>query len=130
MDAKFDVSLDEMDFSTTQSQLPKPNQDGSTFSKKKKRFLMEGMWVTSDNNPASMVELLEWLNSVPLGLGGTCVRQKKVDDSKGKRVVGGTGVEKKGMRRPIDYFMSNEGLKCITTKEKDEGLEVSWSLVE
>ncbi|MBA0576622.1 hypothetical protein Golob_006909 [Gossypium lobatum] len=29
-----------MDVSTTQSQLLKPNQDGSTFSKKKKRFLM------------------------------------------------------------------------------------------
>ncbi|MBA0796736.1 hypothetical protein Gohar_007479, partial [Gossypium harknessii] len=41
MDKKFDVSLDEMDFSATQLQSPKPNQDGSTFSKKKKRFLME-----------------------------------------------------------------------------------------
>ncbi|MBA0787592.1 hypothetical protein Gotri_025855, partial [Gossypium trilobum] len=28
-----------MDVSTTQSQPLKPNQDGSTFSKKKKRFL-------------------------------------------------------------------------------------------
>ncbi|MBA0770388.1 hypothetical protein Gotri_019033 [Gossypium trilobum] len=37
-----DVSLDEMDVSATQSQLKKPNQDGSTSSKKKpKRFLME-----------------------------------------------------------------------------------------
>ncbi|KHG03937.1 Transcriptional repressor TUP1 [Gossypium arboreum] len=32
-----DVSLDQMDFSTTQSQLSKPNKDGSTFSKKKKK---------------------------------------------------------------------------------------------
>ncbi|MBA0763876.1 hypothetical protein Gotri_013274, partial [Gossypium trilobum] len=39
MDTKFDVSLDEMDFSATQLQSPKPNQDGSTFSKKKKIFL-------------------------------------------------------------------------------------------
>ncbi|MBA0614908.1 hypothetical protein Godav_015135, partial [Gossypium davidsonii] len=31
-----DVSLDEMDVSATQSQLLKPNQDDSTFSKKKK----------------------------------------------------------------------------------------------
>ncbi|MBA0617443.1 hypothetical protein Godav_026890 [Gossypium davidsonii] len=30
-----------MDVSATQSQPSKPNQDGSTFSKKKKRFLME-----------------------------------------------------------------------------------------
>ncbi|MBA0664119.1 hypothetical protein Goklo_004169, partial [Gossypium klotzschianum] len=29
------VSLDKMDVSTTQSQLSKPNQDGSTFSKRK-----------------------------------------------------------------------------------------------
>ncbi|MBA0860478.1 hypothetical protein Goshw_018016, partial [Gossypium schwendimanii] len=37
-----DVSLDEMDVSATQSQSKKPNQDGSTSSKKKqKRFLME-----------------------------------------------------------------------------------------
>ncbi|MBA0723025.1 hypothetical protein Golax_003644 [Gossypium laxum] len=37
-----DVSLDEMDVSATQSQLSKPHQDGSTFSKKKrKRFMME-----------------------------------------------------------------------------------------
>ncbi|MBA0560085.1 hypothetical protein Golob_017009, partial [Gossypium lobatum] len=36
------VSLNEMDVSATQSQPSKPNQDGSTFSKKKKkRFLME-----------------------------------------------------------------------------------------
>ncbi|MFQ6631130.1 hypothetical protein Gotur_009844 [Gossypium turneri] len=33
-----DVSLDEMDVSATQSQLLKPNQDDSTFSKKKKDF--------------------------------------------------------------------------------------------
>ncbi|KAH1032785.1 hypothetical protein J1N35_044959 [Gossypium stocksii] len=32
-----DVSLDEMDVSATQSQLSKPNQDSSTFSKKKKK---------------------------------------------------------------------------------------------
>ncbi|MBA0730369.1 hypothetical protein Golax_004653, partial [Gossypium laxum] len=37
-----DVSLDEMDVLATQSQPKKPNQDGSTSSKKKqKRFLME-----------------------------------------------------------------------------------------
>ncbi|MBA0574895.1 hypothetical protein Golob_024020, partial [Gossypium lobatum] len=37
-----DVSLDEMDVSAMQSQPKKPNQDGSTSSKKKqKRFLME-----------------------------------------------------------------------------------------
>ncbi|MBA0688494.1 hypothetical protein Goari_006277, partial [Gossypium aridum] len=36
-----DVSLDKMDVSTTQSQPSKPNQDNSTFSKKKKnRFMM------------------------------------------------------------------------------------------
>ncbi|MFQ6643004.1 hypothetical protein Gotur_017603 [Gossypium turneri] len=34
-----DVSLDEMDVSATQSQLSKPHQDGSTFSKKKKKDL-------------------------------------------------------------------------------------------
>ncbi|MBA0805706.1 hypothetical protein Gohar_005198, partial [Gossypium harknessii] len=38
---KDDVSLYEMDFSATQSQPSKPNQDDSTFSKKKKKFLME-----------------------------------------------------------------------------------------
>ncbi|MBA0736694.1 hypothetical protein Gogos_010212, partial [Gossypium gossypioides] len=37
-----DVSLDEMDVSATQSQPSKPNQDGSTFlKKKKKRFMVE-----------------------------------------------------------------------------------------
>ncbi|MFQ6645114.1 hypothetical protein Gotur_019613 [Gossypium turneri] len=37
-----DAYLDEMDVSATQLQPSKPNQDGSTFSKKKKkRFLME-----------------------------------------------------------------------------------------
>ncbi|KAH1129238.1 hypothetical protein J1N35_000616, partial [Gossypium stocksii] len=34
---KNDVSLDKMDVSATQSQPTKPNQDGSTFSKKKKK---------------------------------------------------------------------------------------------
>ncbi|MFQ6634318.1 hypothetical protein Gotur_011620 [Gossypium turneri] len=33
-----DVSLDEMDVSATQSQSSKPDQDNSTFSKKKKDF--------------------------------------------------------------------------------------------
>ncbi|MFQ6670863.1 hypothetical protein Gotur_035598 [Gossypium turneri] len=32
------VSLNEMDVSATQSQPSKPNQDGSTFSKKKKKY--------------------------------------------------------------------------------------------
>ncbi|MBA0763161.1 hypothetical protein Gotri_012665, partial [Gossypium trilobum] len=38
-----DVSLDEMDVSATQSQPSTPNQDSSTFSKKKKkkRFMVE-----------------------------------------------------------------------------------------
>ncbi|KAK5772694.1 hypothetical protein PVK06_048988 [Gossypium arboreum] len=36
-----DVSLDEIDVSATQSQPSKPNQDDSTFSKKKKKNLME-----------------------------------------------------------------------------------------
>ncbi|MBA0655740.1 hypothetical protein Goklo_008185 [Gossypium klotzschianum] len=36
-----DVSLGKMDVSTTQSQPSKPNQDDSTFSKKKKnRFML------------------------------------------------------------------------------------------
>ncbi|MBA0634157.1 hypothetical protein Godav_000023 [Gossypium davidsonii] len=33
---EYDISLDDMDVSATQSQLPKRNQDGSTSSKKKK----------------------------------------------------------------------------------------------
>ncbi|KAK5846762.1 hypothetical protein PVK06_003060 [Gossypium arboreum] len=35
---EYDVSLDELDVSTTQSQLSKPNQDGSMSSKKKKKI--------------------------------------------------------------------------------------------
>ncbi|KAH1106267.1 hypothetical protein J1N35_010035 [Gossypium stocksii] len=77
-----------------------------------------------------MVELLEWLSSILLGLGGTYVRQKKVDGSKGNRVIGGARTGNKGKRRPINFFMSNEGLKGMTTKEKDECLGMSWSLVE
>ncbi|MBA0653811.1 hypothetical protein Goklo_020941 [Gossypium klotzschianum] len=37
-----DVSLDEMDVSTTQSQPKKPNQDGSTSSKKKQKKIFDG----------------------------------------------------------------------------------------
>ncbi|MBA0831833.1 hypothetical protein Goarm_016266 [Gossypium armourianum] len=36
------VSLNEMDVSATQSQPSKPNQDGSTFSKKKKKKIFDG----------------------------------------------------------------------------------------
>ncbi|KAH1130160.1 hypothetical protein J1N35_001538 [Gossypium stocksii] len=37
---EYDVSLNEMDVSATQPQLLKPNQDGSTSSKKKKQYFL------------------------------------------------------------------------------------------
>ncbi|KAA3466748.1 WD repeat-containing 24 [Gossypium australe] len=38
---KYDISLDEVDVSATQSQSSKPNQDSSTSSKKRKKFPMK-----------------------------------------------------------------------------------------
>ncbi|KHG03701.1 Putative general secretion pathway L-type yghE [Gossypium arboreum] len=74
-----DVSLDEMDVSAIQSQPPKPNQDGSTSSKKKKK-MNDGIAHISTSITNAAMLLGEIIRIVGLELSRSIHALRKIPD--------------------------------------------------
>ncbi|MBA0678651.1 hypothetical protein Goari_019980 [Gossypium aridum] len=75
-----DVFLDEMDVLTTQSQPSKPNQDGSTSSKKKKK-ISDGSEQISASITNAAIFLGEKIRTVDLELSRSIASEKVIQES-------------------------------------------------